>query len=182
MVASAIHYGVVCWGSSISDGSRKKLKKLSKKTFSVMESPLKPVEVVSHGRMVAKLSENTSIHAPWLTASSVTGCCTPGCRKERFCWSFLPAALRLQFLIRLCNIQFIAITAVAINIQPLHYAIFHSIFAASRHLKIANCIHTPIFRYRLYTYTFIFVYMPHVWHKSYFFLPCLLYFVLIVLF
>lgn len=48
---------MVCWGSSISAGNRKKLNKLIKRASSVLGCPLDPVEVVSDSeRMVAKLS------------------------------------------------------------------------------------------------------------------------------
>ncbi|XP_036439777.1 uncharacterized protein LOC118817317 [Colossoma macropomum] len=63
MVASAIFYGVVCWGSSISTADRKRLDRLIKRASSVMGSPLDPVQVVGDRRMLARLAsmlENSS--------------------------------------------------------------------------------------------------------------------------
>ncbi|KAI4890274.1 hypothetical protein NFI96_014045, partial [Prochilodus magdalenae] len=44
VVASAIFYGVVCWGSSISTADRKRLNRVIKKSSSVLGCPLDPVE------------------------------------------------------------------------------------------------------------------------------------------
>ena len=46
VVASAIFYGVVCWGSSISTADRKRLERLIKKANSVLGCPLDSVMVV----------------------------------------------------------------------------------------------------------------------------------------
>ncbi|KAI4875881.1 hypothetical protein NFI96_009458 [Prochilodus magdalenae] len=54
--ASAIFYGVVCWGSSISTADRKRLDKLLKRAGSVLGSPLDPVQVVGDRRMISKLA------------------------------------------------------------------------------------------------------------------------------
>ncbi|KAI4888458.1 hypothetical protein NFI96_007525 [Prochilodus magdalenae] len=56
VVASAIFYGVVCWGSSISTADRKRLDKLLKRAGSVLGSPLDPVQVVGDRRMLSKLA------------------------------------------------------------------------------------------------------------------------------
>ena len=56
VVASAIFYGVVCWGSSISTTDRKRLDEMIKKASSVLECPLDLVEVVGGRRTMAKLS------------------------------------------------------------------------------------------------------------------------------
>ncbi|KAI4879016.1 hypothetical protein NFI96_030874 [Prochilodus magdalenae] len=56
VVASAIFYGVVCWGSSISTADRKRLDKLLKRAGSVLGSPLDPVQGVGDRRMLAKLA------------------------------------------------------------------------------------------------------------------------------
>ena len=56
VVASALFYGVVCWGSSVSTADRKRLNKLIRKASSVLECPLDSVEVVGERRMTAKLS------------------------------------------------------------------------------------------------------------------------------
>ncbi|KAI4898460.1 hypothetical protein NFI96_011945, partial [Prochilodus magdalenae] len=56
VVASAIFYGVVCWGSSISLADRKRLDKLLKRAGSVLGSPLDPVQVVGDRRMLVKLA------------------------------------------------------------------------------------------------------------------------------
>ncbi len=47
---------MVCWGSSISVGHRKRLNKLIKKASSVLERPPDPVEVVGDRTMLDKLS------------------------------------------------------------------------------------------------------------------------------
>ncbi|KAI4895189.1 hypothetical protein NFI96_023720 [Prochilodus magdalenae] len=54
VVASAIFYGVVCWGSSISTADRKRLNKIIKKSSSVLGCHLDPVEVVGDRRMRTK--------------------------------------------------------------------------------------------------------------------------------
>ncbi|KAF7711488.1 hypothetical protein HF521_000499, partial [Silurus meridionalis] len=46
VVASAIFYGVVCWGSSISTADRKRLDKLIRKASSVLGIPLDTVQEV----------------------------------------------------------------------------------------------------------------------------------------
>uniref|UniRef100_A0AAX7TRP8 Carbohydrate deacetylase n=1 Tax=Astatotilapia calliptera TaxID=8154 RepID=A0AAX7TRP8_ASTCA len=46
VVASAIFYGVVCWGGSISAGDRKRLNRVIRRASSVLGCPLDPVEVV----------------------------------------------------------------------------------------------------------------------------------------
>lgn len=56
VVASAIFYGVVCWGGSMSAGDRKRLNRLIRRASSVLGCPLDPVEVVSDRRMSTKLS------------------------------------------------------------------------------------------------------------------------------
>ena len=63
VVASAIFFGVVCWGSSISTADRKRLDRLIKRASSVLGSPLDPVQVVGDRRMLARLAsmlENSS--------------------------------------------------------------------------------------------------------------------------
>uniref|UniRef100_A0AAZ1XZU0 RRP15-like protein n=1 Tax=Oreochromis aureus TaxID=47969 RepID=A0AAZ1XZU0_OREAU len=45
VVASAIFYGVVCWGGNISAGDRKRLNRLIRRASSVLGCPLDPVEV-----------------------------------------------------------------------------------------------------------------------------------------
>ncbi|KAI4884870.1 hypothetical protein NFI96_029910, partial [Prochilodus magdalenae] len=52
VVASAIFYGVVCWGSSISTADRKRLNRI--KSSSVLGCHLDPVEVVGDRRMRTK--------------------------------------------------------------------------------------------------------------------------------
>ena len=54
--ASAIFFGVVCWGSSISTADRKRLDRLIRRASSVLGYPLDPVEVVGQRRMMVKLS------------------------------------------------------------------------------------------------------------------------------
>ncbi|KAL3987990.1 autism susceptibility protein [Sarotherodon galilaeus] len=103
VVASAIFYGVVCWGGSISAGDRKRLNRLIRRASSVLGCPLDPVEVVSDRRMVAKLSsllDNIShpMHETLTTlSSSFSGRLRhPLCGTERFRRSFLPTAVRLH--------------------------------------------------------------------------------------
>ncbi|KAI4876003.1 hypothetical protein NFI96_019878 [Prochilodus magdalenae] len=54
VVASAILYGVVCWGSSIFNADRKRLNTVIKKSSSVLGCPPDPVEVVGDRRMRTK--------------------------------------------------------------------------------------------------------------------------------
>jgi len=56
VVASAIFYGVVCWGSSVSAADRRRQDKLIKKASSVLRCSLDSVQVVGERRMTAKLS------------------------------------------------------------------------------------------------------------------------------
>ena len=102
VVASAIFYGVVCWGSSISGADRKKLDKLIRKASSVLGRPLDPAEVVGERRMMAKLSsmmENDSHplqdSLTALESSFSDRLLHPKCVKERYRRSFIPAAVIL---------------------------------------------------------------------------------------
>ncbi|KAL3993517.1 platelet-activating factor acetylhydrolase IB subunit alpha [Sarotherodon galilaeus] len=104
VVASAIFYGVVCWGGSISAGDRKRLNRMIRRASSVLGCPLDPVEVVSDRRIVAKLSSLLdNISHPMqetLTAlsSSFSGRLRhPRCGTERLRRSFLPTAVRLHY-------------------------------------------------------------------------------------
>ncbi|KAI4878627.1 hypothetical protein NFI96_029045, partial [Prochilodus magdalenae] len=102
VVASAIFYGVVCRGSSISTADRKRLDKLLKRAGSVLGSPLDPVQVVGDRRMLAKLAsmlENDS-HPMHETLAALGSSFSdrllhPECVEERYRRSFLPAAVRL---------------------------------------------------------------------------------------
>ena len=63
VVASAIFYGVVPWGSSITTADKKRLDKLIKKASSVLGSGLNTVQVVRERRAIAmllSLMENSS--------------------------------------------------------------------------------------------------------------------------
>ncbi|KAF7695156.1 hypothetical protein HF521_006879 [Silurus meridionalis] len=61
VVASAIFYGVVCWGSSISTADRKRLDKLIRKASSVLGIPLDTVrELQMVQNAAARLLSNTS--------------------------------------------------------------------------------------------------------------------------
>nr|XP_054594642.1 RNA-directed DNA polymerase from mobile element jockey isoform X1 [Nothobranchius furzeri] len=102
VVASAIFYGVVCWGSSISAGDRKRLNRLIRRASSVLGCPLDPVEVVSDRRMTAKLSSmlNNISHPIQVTLTAMNSSFSgrlrhPRCGTERFRRSFLPTAVRL---------------------------------------------------------------------------------------
>ncbi|XP_076744782.1 uncharacterized protein LOC143420432 isoform X5 [Maylandia zebra] len=102
VVASAIFYGVVCWGGSISAGDRKRLNRLIRRASSVLGCPLDPVEVVSDRRTAAKLSslmDNIS-HPMQQTVTALSSSFSgrlrhPRCGTERFRRSFLPTAVRL---------------------------------------------------------------------------------------
>ena len=102
VVASAIFYGVVCWGSSISTADRKRLNRIIKKSSSVLGCPLDPVEVVGDRRMRTKFKhmlKNLShpmYHSLEALGSSFSArLLHPRCVKERYRRSFLPAAVRL---------------------------------------------------------------------------------------
>ena len=102
VVASAIFYGLVCWGSGVSVADRKRLDGLIKKASSVLGCPLEPVQVVGERRMTAKLSsmlENQS-HPLQGTLTALQSSISdrllhPRTVKERHRRSFLPAAVRL---------------------------------------------------------------------------------------
>lgn len=102
VVASAIFYGVVCWGSGISARDRKRLNRLVQKASSVLGSPQDLVEVVSEQRIVAKISslmDNIS-HPMHQTLAALNSCFSSRllqlrCERERLRRSFLPAAVRL---------------------------------------------------------------------------------------
>lgn len=55
MLASAIFYGVVCWGNSILIADRKKFNRLVKKAGSFLGCQLDLVEVVGERKMMAKV-------------------------------------------------------------------------------------------------------------------------------
>ncbi len=55
-MATAIFYGVVCWGSSITTADRRRVDKLIRKASSVLGCPLDPEQVVGERRMIAQLS------------------------------------------------------------------------------------------------------------------------------
>ena len=102
VVASAIHYAVVCWGAGSTDRDRKRLNKLVRRASSVLGCPLASVEEVGERRMLVKLStimDNTShplhptVEALWSTFSGRL--IHPQCRKERYRRSFIPTAVRL---------------------------------------------------------------------------------------
>ena len=103
VVASAIFYGVVCWGSSISTADRKRLDKLIKKTSSVLGCSLNSVEVVGGRMMMAKLSSimDNDSHPMQETVTALESSFSdrllhPKYVKERYHRSFLPAAVRLH--------------------------------------------------------------------------------------
>ncbi|XP_049902554.1 uncharacterized protein LOC126391694 [Epinephelus moara] len=103
VVASAIFYGVVCWGSSVSAADRKRLDKLIKKASSVLGCSLDSVQVVGERRMTAKLSSlRTNDSHPLqeeikaLESSFSDRLIHPKCVKEHYRRSFLPAAVRLH--------------------------------------------------------------------------------------
>ena len=101
-MASAIFYGVVCWGSSITAADRRRLDKLIKKASSFLGCPLEPVEEVVERRTTAKLSTimdrdpHPLQHTLTALRSSVSDrMLHPKCVTERYRRSFLPAAVRL---------------------------------------------------------------------------------------
>ena len=102
VVASAIFYGVACWGSSISTADRRRLDKIIRRAGSVLGCSLDPVEVVGERRMVAKLSSMMvkDSHPMKDTISALESSFSdrllhPKCVKERYRRSFLPAAVRV---------------------------------------------------------------------------------------
>jgi len=103
VVASAIFYEVVCSGGAASRWLTGRLDKLIKKASSVLGCPLDSVEVVGERRMMAKLSsmmENDS-HPMQETVKALESSFSdrllhPKCMKERYCRSFLPAAVKLH--------------------------------------------------------------------------------------
>ena len=89
VVASAIHYAVVCWGAGSTDRDRKRLNKLVRRASSVLGCPLPSVEEVGERRMLAKLTsirDNTS-HPLHQTVEALSSSFSgrlrhPQCRKE----------------------------------------------------------------------------------------------------
>lgn len=102
VVASAIHYGIVCWSGSISARDRKRLERLVRKAGSVLGCSLDTLEEVGNSRMLAKLKAmlDSPSHPlqPALTAlgsSFSQRLLHPRCKTERYRRSFLPTAVRL---------------------------------------------------------------------------------------
>ncbi|XP_055367950.1 uncharacterized protein LOC129604646 [Betta splendens] len=102
VVASAILYGVVCWGSSITARDRKRLDRIIRKSSSVLGCTLDTVQEVGERRVLAKLTSimdqvshplEDSLSA--LESSFSSRLIHPRCVKERYRRSFLPAAVRL---------------------------------------------------------------------------------------
>ena len=101
VVASAIFYAVVCWGCGSTERDRKRLNKLVRRASSVLDCPLDSIEEVGERRMLAKLTsimDNTShpLHATIsaLSSSFSSRLLHPQCKKERYCRSFIPSAIR----------------------------------------------------------------------------------------
>ena len=102
VVASAILYAVVCWGSGSTERDRKRLNKLVRRASSVLDCPLETIEQVGERRMLAKLisiMDNTShpLHGTLraLSSSFSSRLLHPQCKKERYRRSFIPSAVRL---------------------------------------------------------------------------------------
>ncbi|XP_072006908.1 leucine-rich repeat-containing protein 2 isoform X1 [Engystomops pustulosus] len=102
VVAPAIFFGIVCWGSSISARERSRLDKLIRKASSVLGGPLDTVQVVAERRTLCKLKsilENSShpLHETVVALGSIFSdrLLHPKCERERYRKSFLPAAIRL---------------------------------------------------------------------------------------
>ncbi len=53
VVASVIFYAVVSWGAGSSERDRKRLNKLVKRTSSILECPLDPIEEMGERRMLS---------------------------------------------------------------------------------------------------------------------------------
>ena len=92
VVASAIHYAVVCWKGGSSDRDRSRLNRLIRRASSVLDCPLDSIEVVGERRMLAKLTsimDNTShpLHdtVGSLSSSFSSRLIHPRCKKERYC-------------------------------------------------------------------------------------------------
>ncbi|KAK7901917.1 hypothetical protein WMY93_018686 [Mugilogobius chulae] len=60
VVASAIFYGVVCWGSGVKVADTNRLNKLVKKAGSVLGVELEPVGEVAERRILKKLLRSAS--------------------------------------------------------------------------------------------------------------------------
>ena len=99
---SAIFYSVVCWRGGSMDRDRSRLNRLIRKASSVLDCLLDSIEEVGERRNLAKLTsimDNTShlLHDTVGSLSRSFSCrlLHPRCKKERFCRSFIPPAVRL---------------------------------------------------------------------------------------
>lgn len=102
MVASALFFGVVCWGEGTSARDRNKLNKFIKKASSTIGAELDSIQQVAEARMLRKLKcilKNAShpLHNLEVFSQSTFShrLISPQCRTERSRRSFLPGAIRL---------------------------------------------------------------------------------------
>lgn len=97
-VASALFLAVVCWGGGNTVQDKKRLNKLVRRACSVLDSTLDSTEAAGERRLFAKLAsimDNIS-HLPYETVQSLSSTFSSRpCRKECYCRSFIPSAVRL---------------------------------------------------------------------------------------
>ena len=101
VVASAIHYAVVCWGAGSTDRDRKRLNRLVRRAGSVLGRTLDSVEEVGQRRTLSKLSSimKNQLHPLHMTVEELSSSFSgrlrhPQCRTERYRKSFIPTAVR----------------------------------------------------------------------------------------
>ena len=102
VVASAIVFGLVCWGSRLRAADANKINKIIRKAASVLGFQLDSLLVVSESRMLCKLhsilDNNTQSLHQVLTSHRSTfsnRLMPPLCKTEHQRKSFLPVAIRL---------------------------------------------------------------------------------------
>ena len=102
VVASALFYAAVCWGSSLTDKQGKPLDKLVKKAGSVLCRKLDPLRTVVERGTLNKLKAimDNSRHPLHSLLERQRSSCSSRlislrCRTERYRRSFIPTAIRL---------------------------------------------------------------------------------------
>ncbi|KAM3873389.1 myelin-associated glycoprotein-like [Diretmus argenteus] len=102
VVASALFFGVVCWGEGARIADRNRINKLIRKASSTSGTELEQIQQVAERRMLTKLHSILDNPAHSLHALEVVQLSTfsrrlipPKCRTERYRKSFLIAAIRL---------------------------------------------------------------------------------------
>ena len=110
VVASAIFFAAISWGSSIRARDSKKLNKLIKRAGSVLGTSLEPLEVVVERRMLEKVlkimdNETHPLHDLLTGQQSVFSqrLRQLPCTKERYRSSFVPTAISIYNKSRTCR-------------------------------------------------------------------------------